>query len=199
MANQTLLVSPDVYLKTGVHIGAKFKTKYMDNFIYKTRPDGLSVLNVQKIDERIRLTAKFLSYYEPSEIVICGRRETSFKPIKMFAKVTGARAVTGRYPPGILTNPNLKQFVEAKVLLVSDPWTDKNAMNDAFKIGIPIVALADTNNQTNYTDLVIPCNNKGKKSLGLIFYLLAREFLINKGLIKSPEEFQYSIEDFTEE
>jgi len=196
---QQYLVPLDKYLKAGLHIGTKFRTKYMESFIYKIRPDGLAVLNMQLIDKRIGLAAKFLSQYEPNDIIICGRRENGWKAIKMFSKVTGARCFAGRYPPGILTNPDLEKFTEAKVLFVADPWPDKNAVLDAVKVGIPVIALCDTNNESNYIDVVIPCNNKGKKSLGLFFYILAKEFLKYKKIIKNDEEFKYPLEDFTDE
>ena len=195
---EELLVPNKDYLKSGIHIGTKFKTKYMEQFIYKTRPDGLSVLNVQKIDQRIRVLINFLSNYNPEDIIVASRRENGWKAIRMFSKLTGAKAYAGRYPPGALTNPGLRKFIEKKVLLVTDPWPDKNIIKDAFRIGLPIVALCDTNNQANNIDLVIPCNNKGKKSLGLFFYILAKEYTARKGIIK-PEEFKYSPEDFTEE
>jgi len=193
------LVPADTYLKSGIHIGTKFKTKYMEPFIYKTRSDGLSVLNVQKIDERLRILANFLSQYAPEDILVVSRRENGWKPVKMFEKTTGARVIAGRYPPGILTNPNLDNFIEAKVILVTDSWPDRNAVADAQKMGIPVAALCDTNNQANFIDLVVPCNNKGKKSLGLVFWLLAREYLLKRGVIKKPEEFKYTVEDFSED
>ncbi|RLE44115.1 30S ribosomal protein S2 [Candidatus Woesearchaeota archaeon] len=196
---QQFLVPQDVYLKAGVHIGTKFKTKYMEPFIYKTRPDGLSILNLQKIDERLKIAAKFLANYEAEDILVVSRRENGWKAIELFAKYTGAMAYPARYPPGIMTNPNLKNYIEPKVLLVVDAWPDRNAVADALKRGIPIVALCDTNNQVNNIDLAIPCNNKGKKSLGLVFYILAREYLKNKGKIKKDEEFPGKIEEFMEE
>ncbi|MBI4738616.1 30S ribosomal protein S2 [Candidatus Woesearchaeota archaeon] len=180
---ENLLVPIDQYLKAGIHIGTKFKTTYMDAFIYKTRPDGLYVLNLQKIDERLALAAKFLAQYEPRDILVVCRRENGWKPINLFGKLTGVRVFAGRYPPGVLTNIQLKSFIEAKVLLVIDAWPDRNAINDAIKAGMPVVALCDTNNQSNNVDLVIPCNNKGKKSLGLVFYILTTEYLKNKGLL----------------
>ncbi|MBN2421654.1 30S ribosomal protein S2 [Candidatus Woesearchaeota archaeon] len=195
---EELLVPNDVYLKAGIHIGTKFKTKYMEQFIYKTRPDGLSVLNVQKINERTKIMANFLAQYEPEDILIVSRRENGWLPVKMFGKITGAQIVAGRYPPGMLTNPQLKNFIEPKVLVVTDSWPDRNAVLDALKIGIPIIALCDTNNQSNNIDLVVPCNNKGKKSLGLLFYILTKEFLKAKGQFKE-KEFKYTIEDFTPE
>jgi small subunit ribosomal protein S2 len=199
MEEEQLLVAKEDYLKAGIHIGTKFKTKSMDQFIYKTRPDGLSVLNLQRIDKRIKIAADFLSQYDPDDILVVSRRENGWKPVKLMTKILGIKSFPGRYPPGILTNPALENYIEAKVLLVVDPWPDRNAINDSMRIGIPIVALCDTNNQANNIDLVIPCNNKGKKSLGIFFYILTREIMKNKKMIKDESEFKYSIEDFTEE
>ena len=199
MVEKKFLVPTDEYLKSGIHIGTKFKTRYMENFIYKTRPDGLSILNLQKIDERLKIATKFLAQYNPEDILIVGRRESAWKPIKMFGKVTGAKVFAGRYPPGILTNPNLDNYIEVKVLLAVDAGPDKNAIVDAIKMGIPVIAICDTNNQSNDIDLVAPSNNKGKKSLGLFFWILAREYLRNRGLLKKNEELKEKVEDFTEE
>jgi small subunit ribosomal protein S2 len=198
MADNQLLIAQEEYLKSGIHIGTKFKTKSMANFIYKTRPDGLSVLNVQQIDSRIRTMIAFLSNYAPEEIMVAARRENGWKPVNLFSELTGARAYTGRYPPGILTNTELRKFVETKVLIVTDPWPDRNAVDDAFKMGIPIIALCDTNNQANSLDLVIPCNNKGKRSLGLIFWLLTKGYMEARGMINKGG-FTYTIDDFSEE
>jgi len=199
MAEEKFLVPTDEYLKSGIHIGTKFKTKYMEKFIYKTRPDGLSVLNLQKIDGRLNIAAKFLAQYNPEDILVVGRRESAWKPLKMFNKVIGARVFAGRYPPGILTNPRLDNYIEAKVMLAVDSGPDRNAVVDSMKMGIPIVAICDTNNQSNNIDLVVPSNNKGKKSLGLFFWILAREYLRNRGILKKNEELKEKVEDFTEE
>ncbi|MBN2052310.1 30S ribosomal protein S2 [Candidatus Woesearchaeota archaeon] len=198
MEQEQLLVPNDEYLKSGIHIGTKFKTKYMSNFIYKTRPDGLSVLNVQQIDARIKVLIKFLAQYEPQNIMIAARRENGWKPVRIFAEMTGAKVYTGRYPPGILTNIQLKKFTETKLLLVTDPWPDRNAVEDAFMMGIPIIGLCDTNNQANLLDFVMPCNNKGKKSLGLLFYLLTKGYLEARGMINQGG-FTKKIEDFSDE
>lgn len=199
MAEEQLLVAQDTYLKAGIHIGTKFKTKYMEKFIYKTRPDGLSVLNLQQIDVRLRILSKFLAHYAPKDILIVSRRENGWKPLKKFGEITTVRVIAGRYPPGILTNPALDNYTEAKVVMVTDAWPDKNAIKDAIQVGIPIIALCDTNNQANNIDLVIPCNNKGKKSLGLLFMILAREYLKLRGEIKKDSDFTYKLEDFAED
>ena len=196
---QELLIPTDEYLKSGIHIGTKFKTRYMKHFIYKTRQDGLSVLNLKKIDERLAIAGRFLGQFGPEDILVVSRRENGWKPIDEFSKVTGARATSGRYPPGILTNTNLRNFTEAKVIIVVDAWPDRNAVRDAVKVGIPIIVLCDTNNLANNIDLVIPCNNKGKKALGLIFWLLSREYLKARGIIEKDSDFKSTVEQFTPE
>ncbi|PIN86096.1 30S ribosomal protein S2 [Candidatus Woesearchaeota archaeon CG10_big_fil_rev_8_21_14_0_10_44_13] len=192
---QKLLVPMDEYLRAGIHIGTKFKTRHMEQFIYKARPDGLFILNMQKIDERIGICANLLAQFKPKDMIVSSRRENSWKAVSAFGKATGIRVFAGRYPPGILTNSALKTFTEAKLMMVTDTWPDRNALNDALKAGIPVVALCDTNNNANNIDLVVPCNNKGKKALGLIFYIIAKEYLAKRGL----PEMTMKLEDFVDE
>ena len=112
MADENMLVDSKAYLKSGIHIGTKFRTKQMAGFIYKTRPDGLSVLNLEKINDRLRVVANLLAQYAPEDILIISRRENGWRAVKLFGKATGAKFFAGRYPPGILTNPNLETFME---------------------------------------------------------------------------------------
>mgnify|MGYP001579393514 CR=1 FL=1 len=189
--NQEFLVPLEQYLKEGIHIGTKFKTKYMENFIYKIRNDGLMILNVQEIDKRLKLAAQLISNYKPEDIIVVCRRENGWKAVNAFAQATGVRVFAGRYPPGILTNSNLETFTEAKLLIVTDPWQDKNVIRDALNVGIPVLALCDTNNECNNVDFVLPCNNKGKRSLGLAYWILAREYLKSQG-----KELKEGIEEF---
>lgn len=198
MESEQLLVPNEEYLKSGIHIGTKFKTKYMANFIYKTRNDGLSVLNVQQIDARIRTMISFMSQYAPGEIMIAARRENGWKAVRLFGQLTGAKIYIGRYPPGILTNIQLKKFTEVKLIVVTDPWPDRNAVDDAIRMGIPVIGLCDTNNQANNIDLVVPCNNKGKKSLGLLFWLVTKGYMEERGLVNKGS-FSKTIDDFSEE
>ncbi|MFH1455658.1 MAG: 30S ribosomal protein S2 [archaeon] len=196
---EQLLTDLDNYLKVGLHIGTKYRTKYMEPFIYKVRSDGLSVLNVKKIDERIGLAAKMMSQFEPEKIMVVCRRENGWKPVKLFSKLTNIPVIAGRYRPGNLVNSNLETFKEIKLMIVVDPWPDKNAVKDAIKVNVPIIALCDTNNESNNLDLVIPCNNKGKKSLGLVFWILAKEYLKARGLLKDEKKLTISLESFTAE
>lgn len=196
---ENLIIPNEEYLKSGIHIGTKFRTKFMEKFVYKTRPDGLSVLNIQEINDRLEAAANLLANYAPEDIIIVSRRENGWKPVRMFAKVTGCKFFAGRYPPGVLTNSQLKNFIEGKVLLVTDAAPDKNAVKDAISVGLPIIGLCDTNNVANNLDLIIPCNNKGKKSLGLIFWILAKLYMEKKGLINKGQAFEYVADQFTEE
>ena len=196
---QELLVPTETYLKSGIHIGTKFKTNYMKRFIYKTRPDGLSVLDIETIDTRLRMLATFLAQYDPKDILVVCRRENGWRPIRMLEKVTGIRAHAGRYPPGMLTNPTLDNYEEAKIMIVTDAWPDRNAVRDALRVGIPVVGLCDSNNNANNLDFVLPCNNKGKKSLGLLYWILANEYLRARGHLDEGKTIEQTPEDFTEE
>lgn len=188
------LIPRERYLAAGVHIGTQQKTKQMKRFVYKIRPDGLTVLNLRIVDERIRIAGSFLSGFE--HIIVISRKSVAYNAINKFAEIIGAKAVCGRFMPGMLTNPQLESFYEADVIFVVDPITDYQAVEEAVRARVPIVAICDTFNETRNIDLVIPANNKGRRSLATIFWLLTREVLKNRGEIKSDREFKYKIEDF---
>ncbi len=192
-----LIVEENLYLTAGVHIGTQVKNKDMMKFVYKVRSDGLYILDINKTDERIRLAAKFLARYPPEDILVVAQRQYGQKPATMFAKVIGgAKVVAGRFIPGILTNPKLPNYMEPSVIFINDPAADSQALKEAVKSRIPVVALCDANNRTSYVDLVIPANNKGRRSLALVYWLLAREILKARGDIKRDDEYKYTIEDF---
>lgn len=193
---EELLIPEDEYQKSGVHIGTQVKSKDMQRFIFKIRNDGLYILDIRKTNHALITAGKMLSRYEPQEIMVVAQRQYAFRPVNKFSEVVGARAIIGRFIPGTLTNPQLPTYQEAKVIVVTDPLADTQAMNEASKIGIPIIALCDANNKTDFVDLVIPTNNKGRRSLAVIYWLLAREILKNRGMISSYEDFKYTIDDF---
>lgn len=199
MAEEQLLAPLDEFLKSGIHIGTKIRTKDMAPFIYKVRPDGLSVLNVEKINDRIKHGIKILTRYKKEDMLVICRRENGWKAVKYFSELTGIKSFVGRYPPGILTNPKLKDFTEIKLLFVCDPFPSKNIVEDAARIGVPVMGLVDSNNTLMNIDYVIPCNNKGKKSLGLLLWIMAKEYLKEKGIIKQDSEMKYGLTDFASE
>jgi small subunit ribosomal protein S2 len=190
------LAPEDLYLTSGVHIGTQQKTADMKRFVYRVRNDGLYVLDVSKTDQRIRNAAKLLAKFDPTKVLIVSARQYGQKPAKELATTIGAMAIAGRFMPGTLTNPNTPNFVEPELMMVTDPLGDAQALREAVNIGIPVIALCDTNNELKYVDEVIPTNNKGRRSLALVYWLLAREVLKVKGQIKSYEEFTKTIEDF---
>ncbi|MDY0293145.1 MAG: 30S ribosomal protein S2 [Candidatus Methanomethylophilaceae archaeon] len=194
--NTDLLVAEDIYLTSGVHIGTQQKSADMKDFIYKVRQDGLYVLDVKKTDERIRATASFLARVDPKRVLVVSARQYGQRPAREFSKAIGAPAFAGRFVPGTLTNPANPGFIEPDVLVVTDPAADKQALNEALNLGIPIVAMCDANNETRNVDLVIPTNNKGRRALACIYWLLTREVLLAKGKLKDPSDFQMEIEDF---
>ncbi len=191
-----LLVPVEQYLSAGIHIGTIFRTGFMRKYIFKTRPDRLNLIDIQKIDYKIRMAAKFLAHYEPADILVVARRKYAQNAAKKFAEVIGAKAIVGRFVPGTLTNPEAKEFIEPSVVVVSDPIADREAISEAAKVRIPVVAICNTNNTTQNIDIVIPGNNRGKKAIALIYWLLAREYLINRGVIKSADEFNVPLEEF---
>jgi small subunit ribosomal protein S2 len=157
------------------------------------RTDGLYVLDVQSTDKRIRLAAKFLAKYDPANILVVSARQYGQRPATMFAKAIGAAANVGRFVPNTLTNPAFRGFIEPDALITTDPSGDAQAVNEAVDVGIPVIALCDTNNMTSNVDLVIPTNNKGRKALTLIYWLLARQVLRERG---EEDRFKYTISDF---
>ncbi len=186
------LVSVEEYLAAGVHIGTQQKSKDMMKFIYRVRGDGLYILDIQATDDRIKTAAKFLSQYDPAKILVVTSRQYGQYPAKMFADAIGGMSVIGRFIPGMLTNQRLNKYIEPEVVVVTDPISDAQAVNEAVQTGIPVVALCDTNNMTKYVDLVIPTNNKGRKALSLVYYLLTKEMLRLRGVTTSltPEDFE---------
>jgi small subunit ribosomal protein S2 len=193
---ETLLLPRDTLLSAGIHIGTRMKTLDMEPFIYRVRPDGLFVLDVKKTDDRIRTTAKFLSRYEPSKVAVAATRLYAHEPVRMFCKLTGATPLIGRFIPGQLSNPQYSHRVDPEVIVVSDPRADSQAVKEASKVGIPIVALCSTDNEFSGVDLVIPTNNKGRRALAVIFWLLARQILRERGELALDRDPPVSIEDF---
>jgi len=199
MAQENIwLVSLEEYIKAGVHIGTKIKNKQTKKFIARVRSDGLAIIDVMKLDERLRLSTKLLSKYEPYQILAVGRRETARKPLQMLNKYTGINVYPKRYPPGLLTNPALDIFKDVDVVIITDPILDRNALLDAYRTGKITIAFVDTNNSLGYIDIAIPANNRGAKSLALLYYIIAREYLRNRGLLSKREELPVSYEEFME-
>jgi len=176
-----LLIELDNYLAAGLHIGTQQKTSDMEKYIFRVRSDGLYVLDIQKTDERIRQIAKLLARYDPEDILV---------------EVTGAKTIPGRFIPGTLTNPTYAKFIEPKIIVVTDPRSDAQAVLESKQNGIPVIALCDTENLLSFVDIAIPVNNKGRKAIALVYWLLARQILRERGTIPEDGDLDIEATDF---
>jgi len=191
-----LLLPIETLLSAGIHIGTRIKTTEMEQFIFRVRPDGLLVLDVKKTDERIRAAAKFIAQFESSKVVVVSSRLYGRTPVERFCEVTKAKPIIGRFPPGLFSNPAHPHHIEPQVLIVTDPNADEQAIKEAEVMGIPVIALCDTDNAFSGIDFAIPTNNKGRRALAIVFWLLARQILRVKGELSPDGDLPVSIDDF---
>lgn len=191
---EELLVDREKYLSHGVHIGTQKKHNDMEKYIFHVKKNQLSVLDLNQTDERIRSAARFLSKYDPSEILLVGRKEAARMPLEAFSEEIGTEIIAGRFMPGTLTNPNSDDFMEPEVIIVTDPEEDAQAIDEAVDARIPVVALADSGNSLEDIDLVIPANNKAENSIGLVYYLLAEQLQGENG-----RKIELNLSDFRPE
>jgi len=192
----SFLIPQEKYLETGIHIGTRFKTMDMNDFVFKMRDDGLYILDLRKIDERIREAAKLIAKYKPEDVVVVASRLYSGNAAEKFSKLTGVTVLRGRFIPGTMTNVKLPNFKEPKLLVVCDPRGEWEAIREASMTGVPVIGICDTDNNTPFIDWVVPANNKGRRALAILFYLLTRELMMSQGKIKSYDEFDYRLDHF---
>ena len=190
---------PDIkkkILSTGIRVGTQVKTKFMKPYITKASPEGLYMIDLDITLERIKVAAKFINRTDIEKVIVCSAREYAITPIEKFCEVTGAIEMLGRFMPGTLTNPSLPYYIEPKLLIISDPQVDSQAITEATNAGIPVIGVSNTDNITSKVDLVIPANNRGRKSLATIYWLLAHDILVERGELKEDESLKYEIDDF---
>lgn len=183
-------------LSTGIRVGTQVKTKFMTPFITKASPEGLYMLDLDYTLARIQTAAKFINRQDIEKVLICSAREYANTPIEKFCEITGAKMRLGRFMPGTLTNPSLPYYSEPQLVMVSDPQIDAQAVTEATNAGIPVIGVSNTDNVTSKLDLIIPANNRGRKSLATIYWLLAREILVEKGELQADGQMKYEIDDF---
>ena len=191
-----LLIPRDQYLAAGIHIGTQVKTSDMMPFIYRITRSGLYVIDIRKTDQRIRTAAKMIARYEPLNVMVVAARRYGHRPIKKFCEMVGTYPIAGRFIPGTLTNYTAGEYHETDLVIVGDPRADRQVVSEAATIKVPIISLCDTDNHVTDLDMVIPANNRGRKALALIFWLLARQILIERGTISTPDEFTTELDDF---
>src|SRR5918995_3401959 len=183
-------------LSTGIRVGTPVKTKYMIPFIVRANPEGLYILDISKTLSRIDVAAKFIGRSNISRVAVTSAREYGKTPVEKFCEFTGATGIFGRFMPGTFTNPSLPKYMEPEIVIVTDPQADQQAVIEATRAGVPVIAISNSDNVTSKVDLVIPANNRGRKALATVYWLLAREVMKKQGKIKSDKEMKLTIDDF---
>lgn len=189
--DEKLLKDREEYLKNGVHIGTQSQNADMEDYIFHVKKNGLAILDLNTTDKQIRAIAQTLVEYDPQEILVVGRKDEAYQPIKAFSDAIGTKTINGRFMPGTMTNPKSESFMEPEIVLVTDPEEDRQAITEASDANIPIIAIADSENNLEGVDKVIAANNKGEKALGMVFYLLADQIKEQIG-----EKLDFKQEDF---
>jgi small subunit ribosomal protein S2 len=190
-----MLIPLEEYVKSGIYLGTKVVTPDMKPFVYRRRADGLAIFNTDLIDEKLKEGIEYLSQSEPEDVILVCKREAGWKTANMFSNLTGIRVFTKKYPAGILTNTKLPNFFENKLTIITDAWLDKNALKDTLKVNKKVLMICDTNNPSKGADKIIIGNNKSAKSLGVIFYLLARGYCKAKKIKKEIPDLEWWVSD----
>ena len=177
-------------LSTGIRVGTEVKTKFMIPYIIQANPEGLYLFDLDITLSRIQTAARFIKKFDIEKVIVYSGRVYATTPIEKFCELTGAKKMLGRFMPGTLTNPSLPYYSEPHLIIISDPQVDAQAVTEATNAGIPVIGIANTDNVTSKLDLVIPANNRGRKALATVYWLLAREIL------QDSETMKYEIEDF---
>jgi len=183
-------------LSTGIRVGTPVKTKSMSRYIVRANPEGLYILDISKTLYRIDVAAKFIGRTNISKVAVTSAREYGKKPVEKFCEATGATPILGRFMPGTFTNPSLPKYMEPDIVIVTDPQADQQAVIESTRAGVPVIAISNSDNVISKVDLVIPANNRGRKALATVYWLLAREVMKKQGKIKSDKEMKSTIDDF---
>ncbi len=177
-----MLVPLEEYVKAGIYLGTRVVTPNMRPFVYRRRADGLAIFNTDTIDEKLKDGVEYLGKFSPEDVILVCKRQAGWKAAEKFSQITGIKTFTKKYPAGILTNKQLPDFFENELTIITDQWVDKNALNDTLKVRKKVLMICDTNNFTQGADQIIIGNNKSPKSLGVIFYILARAYCKARGI-----------------
>ena len=195
-ASEDLLLPQEVLLSAGVHIGTRVKMRDMEPYIYKVRPDGLFVLDMEKMNERIKVAAAFIARFDLSKVVVASSKRYGRTPVSKFCELTGAMPLLGRFTSGTFTNPSYSGYFEPVAVLVTDALADDQIVEEAAAVGVPVIALCSTDNTLSNVDLIIPVNNKGRRSLAVAYWLLCREVKRERNELPPDVDLPVPIDEF---
>lgn len=181
-------------LATQAHLGTKKLNSNMSSYVYTRRSDGVFVFNLAKTWEKLMLAARIIAAVEnPKDVCVISSRQWGQRAVLKFAQHTGAKAIAGRFTPGTFTNQIQKQFMEPRVIVCTDPITDHQPIMESSYVNIPVIAFCHTDAPLRHVDVAIPINNKGKHSIGLMWWLLCREVLRMRDHGKYPRSSDWDV------
>jgi small subunit ribosomal protein SAe len=184
-------------LAAQAHLGTRNMDSGMKDYVWRRRNDGVHIINVAKTLEKIRVAARMIAAVEnPADVIVVSARPYAQRAVLKFATYTGAQVIEGRFTAGTFTNQITKQYREPRLLIVTDPLTDYQPVRESSYVNMPVIAFAHTDSPLRYVDCAIPANNKGRLSIGLIYWLLAREVLRVRGDLAAEEEWNVPVDLF---